>query len=586
MPEAIAAKTLRELTRVVFSHLAGMLLIVLLLTGGTYFACKKADPIYESSVTILLKQPKQMGSTIQEVSPDRSLPVFLKTQQELILSDCVLGRTMALLANGKLRERWEQAHAAVLAVKPSERDKALEQLGSELRSVDTAAGDIMRWNPHDIRKFRKCVKVETPGGESVGMSEVFTITVRQQDGPGFAPGEQAKSAADILANSYLDRYWQVQAESFRNASDLARARLIELKEKTLDATEDSVSTFLAQKLGAAGDRTPTTQPEGVLYPADIVILEQLLKSGTEAGAQIVRRRFEEEKIRLGTELASAGALQQQLDQQLENDIIKKVMTRDHVQDLESRALALYQTAPERKEDAERQKALKQIADELFEMTEEPRIVVPQQVLTNNDIVNKMKKKLADLIIDRNRMRGQFSPTYRQLIDLYVEIARAKLEIIEELRAERKAIDVQVQTLTAQLDQVAREIGMLTRKLDALAKLLPEYDRIQNQLKTARATYARMETDFLRIQTDEERARKEITIHIIDKAGTPDPERPAIPNTPVYTVVAVAVSLLLALAYAFLADHFDHSLRSIQEVERYLGTSVLGSVSKAGRKIVT
>ncbi len=601
MPEAFATRTLRELTRIVFSHLLGMIIIVVLLTGGTYIACKKADPVYESSVTILVKQPKRISTRIQEVSPDRSLQVFIKTQREMILSDLVLSRTMALLEDADLYQRWSKKRQAVLdatekAAVTKDRTEAKDalkgieearaSLAAIFEEVDKAGQTLISTRQADLRRFRKQMDVETPGGEAVGMSEVFDITARLRDTVGYKPGQRAQRGADVLAACYVDRYWEVQKQSFQNTSDLVQERLDGLKDTALAPAQKALNTFLSEQLGkATPGKVPTTQAESVLNMADVVILEQLLKSGTEAGAQIVRRRFEEEKIRLGTELARAENLQKQISEQLEEVARTEVLTRKNVNDLEARAMELAKPSPDAAKDTEWQKELEQIAATLFEMTDEPRIIVPQEVLKNNDIVNKMKRKLADLIIDRNKLRGQYAPTYRELMDLYVEIARAKLEIIEELRAEKKALDVQIQTTKAQQDQVAQQIALVTRKLDALAKLLPEYDRLQADLKTARINYAALETELLQAQADEQRSRKEITIQLLDPASVPDPDRPAVPWTPVYTFVAFVVSFLLALAYAFLADHFDHTLRSIHEVERYLGAQVLGSIPKTGRRVV-
>lgn len=590
MPEVFATRTLRELSRTVFSHLIGMCLIVGVLTGGTYWACETADPIYESSVTILVKQPKRATDTIQEVSPDRSLEVFLKTQRELVLSDRVLARTMALLEGVALQRNWREARDALARADVKDRDDAQTRLGEVITRIDKSAETIIANRQRDLHEFRKCVDVETPGGQVVAMSEIFTISVQQKDGSGFAPGEQAKMAADLLAGCYVNRHWEVQAEGFRGTSDFVQIRLDELREKTLGPAQKAHGTFMADKLGGGAAPTasrPTTQADNVLNPADVVILEQLLKSGTEAGAQIVRTRFEEEKIRLGSELARAKSLERQIAEQLNDPALGDLLNRDRVDGLEARAVTLYRPLVDSKENAKRQEELSLIAAEFGEMTDDPRtrIVVPQEVLKNNDIINKMKKKVADLIIERNKMKGQFAGTYRQLIELYIEIARAKLEVIEELQAERKALDVLIGTTEAQLEQVAAQITRVTEKLDAIARLLPEYDRLQQELKTARTNYASIETELLQAQADEQRVRKEVTIQVVDQASTPDPDRPVIPWTPVYTGVAGAVSLLIALAYAFLADHFDHSLRSIHEVERYLGTPVLGTVRRSGRRLV-
>jgi uncharacterized protein involved in exopolysaccharide biosynthesis len=584
MPEALTTRTLRELTRVIFSHLLGMIIIVAVLTGGTYIACMKANPIYESSVTILVKQPKRQASTVQEVAADRSLEVFLKTQRELVLSDRVLSRALALLGDARLRDEWLRVRQAVEDAPPEQRGEAQTGVTSLIKRIDQKADAIANSQQQELRRFRKSAEIRTPGGELVGMSEVFTIRVRLADTAGFKPGQRAQTAANLIATCYLDRYWEVQNEIVRDETGLVRQLLVELKAKTLGPAQKAMETFISTKLNS-GTPPATTQAETGLNPGDVIILEQLIKSESEVGAQRIRTRFEEEKINLGAELAHAVSLQQQVAEQITEEKVSKLISKQRVDELEARVMSLGESAPDAKENAKRQEELARITAELAAMTDEPRVIVPEEVLKNNDIVNKMKKKLADLIINRNRLQGQFSPTYRQLIDLYVEIARAKLEIVEEMKAEKKALDVKIHTLRARQDEVARQIARVTQKVDSVSILLPTYEQLKNDLTSAGNNYAKVETELLGAQTDEQRANKAVTIQIIDGASTPDPERPAVPWTPVYTAIAAAVSLLLALAYAFAADHFDHTLRGIQDVERYLGTIVVGSVSKAGRRIV-
>ena len=50
-------------------------------------------------------------------------------------------------------------------------------------------------------------------------------------------------------------------------------------------------------------------------------------------------------------------------------------------------------------------------------------------------------------------------------------------------------------------------------------------------------------------------------------------------------LAAIVGVLLAGAYACLADHFDHSLRSIEQAERYLGVPVVGSIGQQRRGLL-
>ena len=77
----------------------------------------------------------------------------------------------------------------------------------------------------------------------------------------------------------------------------------------------------------------------------------------------------------------------------------------------------------------------------------------------------------------------------------------------------------------------------------------------------------------------------VTITKLDKASMPNLDQPASPKLLLYTLVAVLVSILVALAAVFTVDQFDHTLRSALEAERYLGVPVLGSVKKRGRRLI-
>jgi capsular polysaccharide biosynthesis protein len=66
---------------------------------------------------------------------------------------------------------------------------------------------------------------------------------------------------------------------------------------------------------------------------------------------------------------------------------------------------------------------------------------------------------------------------------------------------------------------------------------------------------------------------------------PDPEKPVKPIMLVNVVLAVAGGFILALIYAFSADHFDHTFKGVDDAERYLGVPVLASIPKLGRRMI-
>ena len=67
------------------------------------------------------------------------------------------------------------------------------------------------------------------------------------------------------------------------------------------------------------------------------------------------------------------------------------------------------------------------------------------------------------------------------------------------------------------------------------------------------------------------------IEIIDEAKIP--KSPISSNVIRNTLTGGMIGLLLGLGLAFVLDFFDHTLKSIEDIERYLDMQVLGSIPR-------
>lgn len=564
MSEPLGTRSLRELLRIVFARRRAIVLILIVLTGATLAACLKATKVYESSVTFLAREPRPQNPTAQPVSTDRSLEVFIKTQYELVTSDVVLSRTLVAMdePDSPLVREWEAVHAAVDALDRAptttqpDAGVALEQqrmkLAADLHSVlvrlddeverrlsDPAGGESFR---EQLRRFAKRVKVETPGGEQIALSEIFRILVTV---PG--PPMEARRAADLLARHYIDRYREVQAELGGRSAEFIRTRLEAYKRQRLAPAEANLRAFLEQELDS---------------PSDLAILEQLSKSGTEAGRQIVVRRFQEESITLDAELAGVLQIKQQLLEQLPAKLWGDKPRTDSAGRL---------TVPDVANLAEDRISADDPA--LIEAT----IIIPEETLKNNIVINQLKSKEVALIVEVNRLEVEYKADYRGVKDKLAEIANTRRQILREIIGEASARDIAAAILSARQDEIRRKIEDETHRLDRISRQLVRYQELQHEIRVAREEHSRMSADLSSAEQFENQEAGSITIAVIDPARVPDVRRPAFPNTPLYVSLAAVVALLMGVAYAFVADYYDHTFRSIAEAERYLGVPVVGSI---------
>jgi len=559
MTEHIGPRSLRELTRIIFVRFWMVIFIIAIITGGTLVACLRAPKYYRSSVTFLIKEPRPQNPTAQNVSTDRSLEVFIKTQHQLIKSDTVLSRTLAILqdniaedeAKSPAVNKWRSARNNWLR---EETEEAWLEFLQALDALDEHVENLKQ-DPdfrNKLRKFARGIDVESPGGADVALSEILTVSVVQPDDPVYA-----KQAADELARNYMDRYRQVQSKYSSNAVTFMRGRLSQLKQQRLQKAEQAVRDFVDNELES---------------PADLVILEQLSKSGTEAGRQIIVRTFREQIITLDGELAETRQLKQQLLEQMPDGLWESG-TR-----LEGRKGEL--TVPDLSRLDE-----DKLPDDDPILTDIVTII-PEATLKNNVVIAQLKSKEVGLIIELNRLKVEYNDDYREVRDKLNEISRTRRQILRELIGEAQSLDIKIATLSARQEELSRKLDEELNRLNRITQRLVKYQKLQHEVNLARAEYQKISSELSSAMSFQEQEADAITINIVDEAKLPDKNKPVFPVTGLYTLIAAIVGMFLAVAYAFLADHFDHTLQSIEETERYLGVPVMGSIRRYGNNLLT
>jgi uncharacterized protein involved in exopolysaccharide biosynthesis len=380
----------------------------------------------------------------------------------------------------------------------------------------------------DVTVFRRNVKVTTPGGEDIAKSEVFTISVEQP-----VPPERAQMAAELLTQEYLTHRRLLQAQFDISSKDLLERQLADLRDKILGGAESNLNKFIDEKV-----------------KGNLIDLAQLQRANGEVNHQRLRTAFQEELIKIDMEISEYTALKAEVEAQIPR------------------------------------KALKDGADALtIEDITSTNLVVPEKVLTNNIIIGKLKKKLADLIIDRNSLKERFNDDYAPLRQKTGEILSATRDVVRELQGELKAIDQHVSTLTARKTEIQTQVADKDKIINGLSSMYVQYESLQREVELSRTLYEQKRKDLLEAETARQLAQREVLVTQVDKATLPDVDRPVRPILWLYTLIAAVAGMLLGMAYAFLADSYDHSVDSIDQAERYFGKPVLVTVPDVSGGIV-
>ena len=536
--DSYGTRSLREIVRILFSHLF-MIIIILVIGGvGTWFVCETLAPRkYRSQVSLIYKRPTNKNPIQTDVVGERALEVFVKAQQQILMSDLVMARAKVIAEDRRLREEWTTLRNAWDDARHKEGSGISEatQAVKDFLAGEKVAGkvkELMEKKQQDLIDFRKSVKLETPGGEQVGMTETFQVSV---DRPGSKDGDSYKNAyyaADAVADMYIARYQELQ-----NLQNEPGLRVMD------DVVENYKQEF--ERRRKAYDEFIQANVE------DITGLEQLLKSGAEQGLQIALSEIRKNDATLALELAKEQAIY---------DAIKKVL-------------------PENASESEFLGALNE------EATARLVDAVASEFMADDVTFVELSKNLANLKTKQARVESQFLEESKDYQYIKQQLTQVRKQMLGQIVARVRGLELRVASRQQQKLRNEELVRQFEKDQNKIHSKLVQYVWLKNEFEVSQKQLQRLEQDRIDAMTSELSAREAVTINKLDNASMPDVNKPVVPLTMIYTVVACAVSLLIGVTLAFLADHFDHTLRSTVDAERYLGVPVVGSVKKRGRRIV-
>lgn len=509
-----------------------MAVIVATATIGTWGYCQfVAKKTYRSRIGLIFKRPADRNPLTTDQG-ERQLEVFVKAQQQIITSDIVLARAMVIAEDPALRNEWytlrtqrDRERAGMTAPTSVEHD--IDEFLTD-GTVAQKVENLLTKRQPEFKDFRDSVELETPGGEQVAMTETFTLLV---DRPG-GSGATARYSADILADMYMHRFREIQSSLSAPAVEVMK-NVIDDYRQHLAQAKDGYEQFIKD------------------HPGDIGVLEQLMKSGSEHGVQRWLSKIRENDADLRLKWAQDKAV---------HDVLMDVIP---AKVFEPNGIAAMS----------------------FDDVKATIAKVPVEFLESNVAIVQVTKHLSQLEAKKAQLDTQFLPTSREVQYLMEELDTGSRNLLEAIASQAQSLGATVAALQRQIDENQKLIEKTTREEEATHRKLAQYARLKTAFDAAQDHLASLEKDEQEARANQFRARHAVTIGKLSQASTPDPAHPLRPKTALYTLAAFFASFMLSIAMAFFLDHFDHTLHSSLDAERYLGVPVLGSVKKHGRYLV-
>jgi uncharacterized protein involved in exopolysaccharide biosynthesis len=227
---------------------------------------------------------------------------------------------------------------------------------------------------------------------------------------------------------------------------------------------------------------------------------------------------------------------------------------------------------------------------------QPETIQLTKEINRNPIIDPLKTKLLELELEKNKLEKKYTDDSRPVISITQEIKKVKARLEEEATNVGGAITIGVNTtfketqkelllqevylraLNEKRKMLEEHIKSYTNDLERLNKSDVELKRLNRQIQILEENYQlyRKKLEEARISDVQDRERM-VNVRVISPAITSF--SPVHPRKLLIMGVGVVLSLFFGIGLAFVSEYLDHSVKSAEDVKKYLNLPLLGSIKE-------
>lgn len=184
---------------------------------------------------------------------------------------------------------------------------------------------------------------------------------------------------------------------------------------------------------------------------------------------------------------------------------------------------------------------------------------------NSPLIQNLKSQVVTLEGQEANLAAQFKPGYPRLAQIQAQLAEAKQRLGQQIKSVVEGINSAYYASAGKEKEL--RVQMDKQKSDALAlkDASVEYAILSREADTNSQLYDSVLERMKEISVAGEIPASNVSI--LDNAEIP--LMPSKPQKRLTLMIAAMIGLMAGLGWAFLAEHFDNTLRTPEEVERYL-----------------
>ena len=213
--------------------------------------------------------------------------------------------------------------------------------------------------------------------------------------------------------------------------------------------------------------------------------------------------------------------------------------------------------------------------ELKGFSKKPEMIESMPAVVSNYLIQTLKTEYVKLTGKYHELSEKFGSEHPKMVMLSSQIKEVKEKIAQEVEKIARSIETEYHVARAKEKSILNALEDQKSEALELNQKQIEYNVLKREVETNRSLY---ESLLKRVkETGVTEGLTASNIMVVDPARVPD--KPIKPRIALNILLAVISGLTLGLGLAFFFDYLDNTVKSPEEVERYLSIPLLGVVGR-------
>jgi succinoglycan biosynthesis transport protein ExoP len=211
--------------------------------------------------------------------------------------------------------------------------------------------------------------------------------------------------------------------------------------------------------------------------------------------------------------------------------------------------------------------------QLERIAKEPAGVQTIFTVTDNALIDKLKGEASNLETEKSKLLKVYKDQHPEILKIDAQIQQVKQRLEAEFQNTMRAVQTQYKVAKGREDTLLNQVNALRQEGQQLNEREIQYQNLQREVESNQALY---DSVLKRMkETGVAGGLEDSNVRIIEEA-TP-PVVPIRPRKARNVALSIAAGLILAFGVAFALEYLDTTVKTPDDVERYLGLSVIGIV---------